>query len=235
MRSGISHYNREKCTPDVALVMALCLVISLPVFTLCDGGDWSSGNNQRMLTWFLLPPAKYDQYGTQWPENSPCYRSKRENERPRSTLCVIPPFFPIKFGHGSSFFFPVFTTACDGALFPTKPHPSQGKRRADAAVFGSISKHHFTPVGAVLFWVCFSKRLASLLENKFLLRLKRWISWTCDAIDFFSVALSVPALEKEFTKTASEIVRYSSLNRLDHVISLVSRHNPLPWLSFSVL
>ena len=74
----------------------------------------------------------------------------------------------------------------------------------------------------------FFQVLGFTLENKYLLPLKRWISWTCDAIDFFSVALSVPALEKQFSKSASEIVRYSSLIQLDHVISLVLRHNPLP-------
>jgi hypothetical protein len=37
----------------------------------------------------------------------------------------------------------------------------------------------------------------------------RWLAWTCDAIDFFNVALSVTLLQKQFHKTdASSIVRH---------------------------
>jgi len=35
----------------------------------------------------------------------------------------------------------------------------------------------------------------------------RWLAWTCDAIDFFNVALSVTNLQKQFHQTeASSIV-----------------------------
>jgi hypothetical protein len=36
----------------------------------------------------------------------------------------------------------------------------------------------------------------------------RWLAWTCDAIDFFNVALSVTNLQKQFHQAeASSIVR----------------------------
>ena len=42
----------------------------------------------------------------------------------------------------------------------------------------------------------------------------RWLAWTCDAIDFFSVSLSVPLLQKQFNKDkASTIVRCLLLAR----------------------
>jgi SHS family lactate transporter-like MFS transporter len=34
-----------------------------------------------------------------------------------------------------------------------------------------------------------------------------WLAWTCDAIDFFSVSLSVPALGEQFGKPTTSIVR----------------------------
>jgi hypothetical protein len=34
-----------------------------------------------------------------------------------------------------------------------------------------------------------------------------WLAWTCDALDFFSVSVSVPALGKQFNKPTSTIVR----------------------------
>ena len=41
---------------------------------------------------------------------------------------------------------------------------------------------------------------------------RRWLAWTCDAIDFFSVSLSVTRLQKQFNKDkASTIVRYPLL------------------------
>ena len=43
---------------------------------------------------------------------------------------------------------------------------------------------------------------------------RRWLAWTCDAIDFFSVSLSVPLLQKQFNKDkASTIVRFPLLAR----------------------
>ena len=35
----------------------------------------------------------------------------------------------------------------------------------------------------------------------------RWLSWTCDALDFFSVSLSVTTLGKVFDKEPHDIVR----------------------------
>ncbi len=37
----------------------------------------------------------------------------------------------------------------------------------------------------------------------------RWLAWTCDAIDFFNVALSVTRLQEQFHKAeAASIVRH---------------------------
>jgi hypothetical protein len=38
----------------------------------------------------------------------------------------------------------------------------------------------------------------------------RWLAWTCDAIDFFNVALSVTRLQQQFHKAeAASIVRHN--------------------------
>jgi hypothetical protein len=34
-----------------------------------------------------------------------------------------------------------------------------------------------------------------------------WLAWMCDALDFFSVGLSVPALGTQFNKDTTDIVR----------------------------
>ena len=36
----------------------------------------------------------------------------------------------------------------------------------------------------------------------------RWLAWTCDAIDFFSVSLSIDRLERQFNRPAHDIVLY---------------------------
>ncbi|KAJ8518320.1 hypothetical protein ONZ45_g4591 [Pleurotus djamor] len=41
-----------------------------------------------------------------------------------------------------------------------------------------------------------------------------WLAWTCDALDFFTVSLSVPSLEKEFGKRASQITTAITLTLL---------------------
>ncbi len=43
---------------------------------------------------------------------------------------------------------------------------------------------------------------------------RRWLAWTCDAIDFFNVALSVTALGAQFDKDNSSIVCFSLLSLL---------------------
>ena len=42
----------------------------------------------------------------------------------------------------------------------------------------------------------------------------RWLAWTCDAIDFFCVALSVTNLERTFGKTAHDITTAITLTLL---------------------
>ena len=58
-------------------------------------------------------------------------------------------------------------------------------------------------LGRLTFFFLPLGRLAASLEL-----FSRWLAWTCDAIDFFSVTLTVPLLQKEFNKKdPSEIVR----------------------------
>lgn len=41
-----------------------------------------------------------------------------------------------------------------------------------------------------------------------------WLAWTCDAIDFFSVSLSVDALSDQFSRSTHDIVRRHYLSPL---------------------
>jgi hypothetical protein len=50
----------------------------------------------------------------------------------------------------------------------------------------------------------------------------RWLAWTCDAIDFFSVSLSVPSLEAEFGKAAHDITTGITLTLLIRSVGAVS-------------
>ena len=38
----------------------------------------------------------------------------------------------------------------------------------------------------------------------------RWLAWTCDAIDFFSVSLTVVNLQKQFNRSTHDIVSWIS-------------------------
>ncbi|KAK7036163.1 MFS domain-containing protein [Favolaschia claudopus] len=48
-----------------------------------------------------------------------------------------------------------------------------------------------------------------------------WLAWTCDAIDFFSVSLSVPALTEQFHKETSQITQAITLTLLFRSIGAV--------------
>ncbi|KAG9220364.1 hypothetical protein PLEOSDRAFT_1089311 [Pleurotus ostreatus PC15] len=48
-----------------------------------------------------------------------------------------------------------------------------------------------------------------------------WLAWTCDAIDFFSVSLSISHLEDEFNKEASEITTAITLTLLFRSVGAV--------------
>jgi len=63
---------------------------------------------------------------------------------------------------------------------------------------------HFAS-GYVTFFLIDSVSFLAWLKS---FSLSRWLAWTCDAIDFFSVSLTVPLLQKQFNKSkASTIVR----------------------------
>ncbi|KAJ7339192.1 MFS general substrate transporter [Mycena albidolilacea] len=48
-----------------------------------------------------------------------------------------------------------------------------------------------------------------------------WLAWTCDAIDFFSVSLSVPALAKQFGKETPDITQAITLTLLFRSVGAV--------------
>lgn len=64
------------------------------------------------------------------------------------------------------------------------------------------------PVGTILVRVCAIHAYLSTTLEGLATPLVRWLAWTCDAVDFFSVSLSVTRLQKQFNKAeASTIVR----------------------------
>jgi hypothetical protein len=95
--------------------------------------------------------------------------------------------------------------------------------------------HHLDTMGLVLLGV----RLRSDLGFDPMTYFVRhsWLAWTCDAIDFFSVSLSVTNLSKEFGKNASDIVRALPRSRSPDVINPPSEltdrvHHSHPALPF---
>ncbi|KAJ6472820.1 major facilitator superfamily domain-containing protein [Mycena vulgaris] len=48
-----------------------------------------------------------------------------------------------------------------------------------------------------------------------------WLAWTCDALDFFSVSVSVPALSKQFNKGTSAITQAITLTLLFRSVGAV--------------
>jgi hypothetical protein len=50
----------------------------------------------------------------------------------------------------------------------------------------------------------------------------RWLAWSCDAMDFFSVSLSITDLEAQFNKSARSITTVITLTLLLRPIGAVS-------------
>jgi hypothetical protein len=75
-------------------------------------------------------------------------------------------------------------------------------------------------MGTFLFWVGFNNRNTdvSRADNT---QLYRWLAWTCDAIDFFSVSLSVTNLQAQFSKTANDITTAITLTLLFRSVGAV--------------
>ena len=61
-------------------------------------------------------------------------------------------------------------------------------------------------------------RAADNLTLSFYLGPLRWLAWTCDAIDFFCVSLTVVNLQQQFGRSTHDIVSHNS--RTTHHISL---------------
>ena len=68
-------------------------------------------------------------------------------------------------------------------------------------------------MGAIFFWVRLLILIAltrTFYQTPTSLALitqpHRWLAWTCDAIDFFSVSLNITALQNQFNEPTSRIV-----------------------------
>lgn len=49
----------------------------------------------------------------------------------------------------------------------------------------------------------------------------RWLAWTCDAIDFFSVSLSVSRLEVAFGKSTSDLVGLTHVSDIEPLLMIL--------------
>ena len=97
----------------------------------------------------------------------------------------------------------------NGALLHPQSHPtSRSSQRQPSTPPRGIALHLMDPVGAIRVRVCVIPTylfITGRLSDSFV----RWLAWTCDAIDFFSVSLSVTRLQQQFHKAeASTIVRF---------------------------
>ena len=58
--------------------------------------------------------------------------------------------------------------------------------------------------------------LSSITEERlnvsFDLDFRRWLAWTCDAIDFFSVSLTVVSLQTQFNRSTNDLVSHTFSN-----------------------
>jgi hypothetical protein len=96
----------------------------------------------------------------------------------------------------------LFTTVSHGTILLTK---STSSKRADTK---DTPAHCSTwldmdSVGSVLCWVHFFYNHVIVVKLHMIIR---WLAWTCDAIDFFSVSLSIDRLERQFNRSAHDIV-----------------------------
>jgi SHS family lactate transporter-like MFS transporter len=64
--------------------------------------------------------------------------------------------------------------------------------------------------------------MGSCVPEPHLVQIYRWLAWTCDAIDFFSVSLSVTNLQAQFHKSAIDITTAITLTLLFRSVGAVS-------------
>lgn len=98
-----------------------------------------------------------------------------------------------------------FLLFCHGSVLLNQPRSAQGETRASKTSSRRYEGHHVGPIFPVLFWVC--RHLFIVHIFVILVFVFRYLAWSCDAIDFFSVSLSVTHLQAQFGKTANQIVR----------------------------
>jgi hypothetical protein len=109
----------------------------------------------------------------------------------------------------------------DGSIFHLESEASSRETKWRQTSIGVHPWAHLRPMGTVLFWVINMDNYA--FERLFTLSTgRRWMAWTCDAIDFFSVSLSVTNLEKQFDKTAHDITTAITLTLLFRSLGAVS-------------
>ena len=103
-----------------------------------------------------------------------------------------------------------------GSVFPAKPCPEERETGTNEAIVGCTQESHFDAMGFLLFWVshvfgCVNSS-SSISLCFFNLDPLSWLAWTCDAIDFFSVSLTIVSLQKQFNRSTHDIVSRTSSN-----------------------
>ena len=111
-------------------------------------------------------------------------------------------------------------------LLPHLPHPQKAAQHRPPPPPGP-PHNHLHPVGPALLryahhLLCHDS-LSSIIQPT-----TGWLAWTCDAVDFFSVSLSVTRLTEQFDRPTHDIVRpYSRLLTLishaDNVSTIKNR------------
>ena len=59
------------------------------------------------------------------------------------------------------------------------------------------------------------KQTSNLTSCSLDLDTSRWLAWTCDAIDFYSVPFTVVNLEEQFHRSTHDIVSHTFLKAID--------------------
>jgi hypothetical protein len=77
-------------------------------------------------------------------------------------------------------------------------------------------------MGAVFLWVTIVFELHLFKGLLILFTRYRWFAWICDAIDFFTVSLSVTNLQAQFGKSAHDITTAITLTLLFRSLGAVS-------------
>ena len=127
--------------------------------------------------------------------------------------------------------------ASDGPIFPAKPRSEEREGGANDTAVGGPERPYLDAVGSLLLWV---SRIPGLAESGGILtstRLVRsWLAWSCDAIDFFSVSLTLVNLQTQFNRSTHDLVSPTpslSCHSFSDLLLRARRH-PSPSRCYSV-